>query len=224
MRFFIAILSLLLFPLEIFAQDSSSQNAGTEQGDKAMSEMYTDSTATERVVSPAADPRVFYDPYSENHRIQNGLYLGPSHVGIESTYRVPESAQYLSIFAGLINPDDSQTFWSGGFSYGREFRLNDASKSSGSSNVEYYFRAGPGIGIAGAGMFNGSQTEYYMGLNSTVYLGAQYHLNEKTSLFIHGGGKMFWFPSLNEVGFTTIPVISFGIQFSTSSQMPFIRF
>lgn len=223
MRLITIIYITVCFPVTLYAQGSSSEGTGKEDVRSNVG-INSDSTAVERVMSPAADPRVFYDPYSDIHRVQNGIYFGREHVGIESTYRVPESSQFLSLYAGLIDPENSQAFWSGGFSYGREFRLNEIRTSAGSPNVEYYFRAGPGIGIAGTGTFNRSQTEYYLGLNSTIYLGAQYHFNEKTSLFIHGGGKMFWFPSLNEVGFTTVPVISFGIQFSTSPRTPYVRY
>lgn len=225
MRLITIIVITVFLPVTVYAQGSSSESALADtEGARSKVGSNSDSTTVERVMSPAADPRVFYDPYRDIHRVQNGIYFGRRHVGIESTYRVPESSQFLSLYAGLIEPESSQTLWSGGFSYGSEFRLNDIRTSAGSSNVEYYFRAGPGIGIAGTGTFNRSQTEYYLGLNSTIYLGAQYHFNEKTSLFIHGGGKMFWFPSLNEVGFTTVPVISFGIQFSTSPRTPFIQY
>jgi len=218
------LLFTILVPVTLNAQVTSSEDADRERTTSNVGKS-TDSTAVvQQVMYPAADPRVFYDPYRDIHRVQNGLYFGREHFGMETTYRVPESAQFLSLYAGLINPANSQTLWTGGFSYGREFRLNGNHTSANISNVEYYFRAGPGIGIAGIGTFNGSRTEYHLGLHSTVYLGAQYHLSEKTSLFMHGGGKMFWFPSLNEVRFTTVPVISFGIQFSTSPQMPFVRF
>lgn len=220
MKLITLLLFTILVPVTLSAQVTSSEERTTTNVGKS-----TDSTAVvEQVMVPAADPSVFYDPYRDIHRVQNGLYFGRKHFGMETTYRVPESAQFFSLYAGLINPENSQTLWTGGFSYGREFWLNGNRTSANNSNIEYYFRAGPGIGIAGAGTFNGSRTEYYLGLHSTVYLGAQYHLSEKTSLFMHGGGKMFWFPSLNEVRFTTVPVISFGIQFSTSPQMPFVRF
>jgi len=223
MKLVTILLFTILVPVTLNAQVTSSEDTDREHTTTNVGKS-PDSTAVERVMAPAADPSVFYDPYSDIRRVQNGIYFGRDHVGIESTYRVPVSSQFLSLYAGLIDPDKSQTFWSGGFSYGREFRLNDIRTSAGSPNVEYYFRAGPGIGVGGTGTFNGSQTEYYLGFHSTVYLGAQYHFNEKTSLFIHGGGKMFWFPSLNEVGFTTVPVISFGIQFSTSPRTPYIRY
>src|SRR6056297_797963 len=224
MKLITLILFTILVPVTLNAQVTSSEDADRERTTTNVGKS-TDSTAVvEQVMVPAADPSVFYDPYRDIHRVQNGLYFGREHFGMETTYRVPESEQFLSLYAGLINPENSQSLWTGGFSYGREFRLNGNRTSVNNSNIEYYFRAGPGIGIAGTGTFNGSRTEYYLGLHSTVYLGAQYHLSEKTSLFMHGGGKMLWFPSLNEVRFTTVPVISFGIQFSTSPQMPFVRF
>jgi hypothetical protein len=223
MRVVIFLSAIVWLPVLTFAQGAISHSVDSERS-KPNVGINSDSTSIERVMIPAVDPYVFYDPYRDIHRAQSGLYFGRKTFGIETTYRVPKSLQYVSLYAGLINPENSQTLWTGGFSYGREFRLNDKSSSTENSNVEYYFRAGPGIGIVGTGTFSGSRTEYALGLHSTMYLGAQYHLSEKTSLFVHGGGKTFWFPSLNEVGFITAPVISFGFQFSTSPQVPFIQF
>jgi hypothetical protein len=68
MRLITIIYITVCFPLTLYAQGSSSEGTGKE-GARSNIGINSDSTEVERVMSPAADPGVFHDPYSDIHRV-----------------------------------------------------------------------------------------------------------------------------------------------------------
>lgn len=223
------LLIYLLFPWVLFSQPNQGLS-NTFNISFEYTEISIDSTDSDRVLSPVADSYVFYDPYRDIMRVQSGVYAGPKHFGFESTYRIPESLQYVNLFIGIVNSSKSDAFWMGGLSVGREFRFNASERTRTESKTEYYFRTGTGLGVAGKGVINRRNSDLrvdsdlYIGLNSAALIGAQYHFNERTSLYIHGGGRMLWFPAVDEIGFSGVPLLSIGIQFSSAPQVPPVRF
>ncbi len=179
------------------------------------------------ILSGAADPYVFYDSYREMYLVQSGLYAGYRQLGVESTYRHPGSVYFVNAYAGALY---GSGFNSGfvtavaGFSIGREFVLNPTSLRAGETRTELYFRASPGMALAGRGFFGDGDPDLHFGLTTTGILGAQFRISSQSSFFIQGGGRAYWFPALNEIGFMGAPMVSFGLQFSTSPSLPMVRY
>jgi hypothetical protein len=194
----------------------------------ALETMRSDTSRTgEIILSGAVDPSVFYDSYREMYHVQSGVYLGYGHLGIESTYRHPGSFNFLNASAGvLVGIGSNSDFVTAiaGISMGREFLLNAEALHSGMTRTEFYFRASPGMALAGSGFFSDREPDLYFGLTTTGLLGAQFRITSRTSFFLHGGGRVYWFPALNEIGFMGAPMVSFGLQFSTSPSLPMVRY
>jgi hypothetical protein len=117
------------------------------------------------ILKPVVDEYLYYDPYQDIYTLQNGLFLGPSHAGIETTIR-----------------------------------------------------------HSGRGVFTAYEPDFYLGVFTSAILGAELRVSDRTSLFMHGGGRVYWFPELDEIGFMGVPVISVGIQFTTSPELPMVRY
>jgi hypothetical protein len=188
-----------------------------------------DKPAGSIILNPAADPYLFYDPVQDIFQIQSGLFIGSSHIGVETTFRRTESDRFGNIFMGVVSgskPGSSaeETFVIGGLAYGSEYILNSYRIESERKGPEFYFRLSPGIGLAGRGVFTEFERDFYFGIHTTAIMGAQFRITDRTSFFMNGGGRVLWFPALNEVGLMGVPVISFGIQFTTSPQLPMIRY
>lgn len=208
---------LVFIPGTVFSQKS----AGTDTLKTA------EKTGKEIILGPVVDPHLYYDPYGNDHRIQNGLVLGRGFIGAETTYSQPGSSNYLNLTMGVYDRASAdRIFLMGGLSLGRELLLNEAGRLSGETRTEFYLRFGPGIGLAGRGVFDGSEEDrnYYMGVTSNAILGAQFKISRRTAFFVHGGGQVYWFPGLKEIGFMGTPVASFGLQFSITPEMPAVRY
>jgi hypothetical protein len=178
-----------------------------------------ESDGNERILSSAADPHVFNDSYREAYRVQNGFFFGNRQIGFESTYRHSDSDYYISLMGVLLEKKPmasgaNPSYLMGGFSLGREILLNGERGYLDETGTEFYFRVGPGIGIAARGYFDGEEMRTYMGLFSSATLGAQFHLSKRVAFFLHGGGQVVWFPALREIGFLGAPVAGLGFQFS----------
>lgn len=176
--------------------------------------------AGEIVLSPVADPSAFYDPYAEMYRVQNGLFTGGGFTGAETSYRHPGSDYVLSLMAGGMDPH----LIAGGLTIYREWALAQSGSDRDHPRTELYLRAGPGIGVAGRGLFTSRDMQTWLGLQSSAILGGQVRLGERSALYLHGGARMMWFPTLEEHRFHAAPVISLGIQFSTSPSPAPVRF
>ncbi len=180
------------------------------------------------VTGPVADPSIYYEPYSDVFRVQSGLYVGRRHIGIEGTFFRPGSIAFVDLFFGVTNYRDlnspSSAAWISGLSVGRDFFLSGREQFIEESKTDLYIRIGPGIGMAGRGIFDNRDTEYFIGLHTKALIGAQYNFSIQTSLYVLGGGRVLWFPALDEVRFTGIPIVSVGLQFSSSPAVPMVRF
>lgn len=178
------------------------------------------------ILEPVVDPYLYYDPTGQDYRVQSGIFFGRSHFGVETTYRPPGSAEYFNLFVGSVNgrgtgTSTPETFLTGGVSLGREIMLRDLLEEDG---MEFYIRVGPGFGLATRGTFDGPDMKYYMGVHTSALMGAQKRISARSSFYLHGGGRVLWFPALNEIGFMSVPVISMGIQFSILPEIPVVRY
>jgi hypothetical protein len=195
---------------------------------EAIEREYSDTSKIDDIIlSGAADPYVFYDSYTEMQLVQNGLFAGHRQLGLESIYRHPGSVYFLNAYAGVLFGEGFNSDFRtavAGFSMGREFVLNESALRSGNTRTEFYFRASPGMALAGSGFFRDRDPDLYFGLTATGILGAQFRISSRTSFFLHGGGRAYWFPALDEIGFMGAPMVSLGFQFSTSPQLPMVRY
>lgn len=183
----------------------------------------------EIILKPVVEEYLYYDSYHDNFTLQNGLFLGPSHGGIETTIRYSGSDLFASLFFGALSASRSgspvqETFTIGGISFGSEYLLSGNRRVVDQSGPEFYMRLSPGIGIAGRGVFTDYEPDFYLGVFTSAILGANLRISDRTSFFMHGGGRVIWFPGLDEIGFMGVPVISIGIQFTTSPQLPMVRY
>lgn len=188
-----------------------------------------DHNAEDIILTPVAAPILFYDPYGDTYRIQNGLMIGSGIIGVESVYRQPGSNYTINLLMGVLQRSGSgsnteRDLLFGSFSLNREVMLNIAGSLSEQSRSEIYMRFGPGIGIAGRGIFEDGEIKTYLGLTTSAILGAQYQLSKRTAIFMHGGGQMVWFPGLSEIGIMGRPIISIGFQFSLTSGILPVRY
>lgn len=181
------------------------------------------------ILEPVVDEYLYYDSSTEVYQVQNGIFFGRSHFGIETSIIQSGSEYFGSFFLGVVSSGETglsnnKDYAVGGLSYGKEFLLYGNREAYNGNSPQIYFRAGPGIGLAGRGVLTGSDSEYYFGVHTTLMLGAEFSLTDRTSLFMNGGGRVLWFPALNEIGLMNVPVISLGIQFSTSPGIPMLRY
>ncbi|MCC5941528.1 MAG: hypothetical protein JJU37_08310 [Balneolaceae bacterium] len=200
----------------------------------SMNHADSDTTAKEEksdreiIIGPVADPYVYYDPFYESYRIQSGLFFGRGQFGVESTYMHPGSFNYVNLFIAAANVRDlstpSSAIWISGLAVGRDFLLSEHERFMEQSSTDVYLRVGPGIGMAGRGIFDSRDSNFYLGLQTKALVGVQYNFSTQTSLYVHGGGRLLWFPALDEIRFTGLPVISIGLQFSSSPSVPMVRF
>ncbi len=218
------ILMLLLMPVRVLA------NTGLTVDVSKADTLKTEKNPGGQIITgPVADPSVYFDPYGDVFRVQSGLYAGVRHIGVESTYFSPGSSTFVDLFLGVANFRDlgspSSAVWMSGVSAGRDYLLSNRERFMEEGSTDLYFRIGPGVGMAGRGFFfNRRETEYSLGLHTKVLIGAQYNFSVNTSIYVHGGGRVLWFPALEEIRFTGVPLISLGFQFSTSPQVPMVRF
>ncbi|MCC5913827.1 MAG: hypothetical protein JJU46_05585 [Balneolaceae bacterium] len=159
------------------------------------------------------------------YRVQNGFYAGPEHFGVESLYRHPGSRWVISVHVGAVSGDEVGSFGRDWFpmmgsSIGKDIALRETS----SDGLELYFRISQGFGIAARNFFSNQTTVAYFGGTTSALFGIQYRITDRSALFMHGGGRAYYFPALNEINFKGLPVLSFGIQFSSSVEVPMSRF
>jgi hypothetical protein len=181
------------------------------------------------ILKPVVEEYLFYDPYQDIYTLQSGLFLGPSHAGIETTIRHTDHDLFASLFFGALSASRSgspqqESFLIGGFSFGRQYLLSGNRLDLSQRGPEFYMRLSPGIGLAGRGVFTDYEPDFYMGVYTSAILGANLRISNRTSFFMQGGGRVFWFPALDEIGFMGVPVISVGIQFTTSPELPMVRY
>ena len=218
---------IIFFPVFMVSQplddpaDRNLLNADT-------TEAVSDTTDSDRVLSPGADPYVFYDPTAEPLVVmQAGAFLGMEEFGMEATLRNTNSDLFATLFVSSFHgvQSDLQNYrrmMSIGLTGGKEILFS--ASHSGPDASRFYGRVGPGIGLAGGTRIHDSGTDYYIGIHSTVLIGGLAHLSRNTSVYAEVGARTAWFPALNEVGVIAGPHLSIGFQFSSSSAIPSVRY
>lgn len=159
--------------------------------------------------------------------LENGFLLGSSFIGFDITILHSDSEFYTSLFGGLTG-FGSDTFtsgaWVAGISAGKQFYLREKFVAAEQQNVNLYVRTGPGIGLGGTNGFIFSDSRYHVGLNGDALLGAELRISDTTSFYMQGGGKLLWYPSLDEVGFLGVPMVSAGFRFNLSNSVSPVRY
>lgn len=199
----------MFFPLMLAAQSGSEDEAGV-------------------ILDPGTDPYYYYDDTYPQYSLESGLVVGRSHLGFEMTLLQADSDMYGSFFGGIAGGRNSESLfdgaWIAGISAGQQFYLSDRLNGFEANKTELYFRFGPGVGIAGRGTFLGSDSVYHFGLNANAILGAQLRISDSTSFFMHGGGRVLWYPSLQEIDLMGIPMVAAGFRYSIRNTISPVRF
>lgn len=164
-------------------------------------------------------------PCETDYRVQNGLFLGPGLLGAESIYRHPGSPWLISVHGGLIAAEERLISGRDRFPFvgavlGREISIGEREIDS---RAEFYFRIGQGFGLASRNVFSNQTSVAYLGLTTQATIGAQYAITDRTAIFIHGGGRVHYFPALNKIKFRAGPVVNFGLQFRSTPDVPMGR-
>ncbi len=199
----------LLFPLLLAAQSSGEDDSGV-------------------ILDPGADPYYYYDDSYPQYSLESGLFAGRSHLGFEMTLLQADSDMYGSFFGGIAGGRNAESLfdgaWVAGISAGQQFYLSERLNGLEGNRTELYFRFGPGVGLAGRGTFLGSDSVYHFGLNVNAILGAQFRISDNTSFFMHGGGRVLWYPSLQEIDLIGIPMVAAGFRYSITNTISPVRF
>jgi len=155
--------------------------------------------------------------YEIDYRIESGLFFGFSHLGIEASLLQPYLPVYGSYFLGFAGDRTSGALvpdiWVSGISIGREFYFRGSLNEMSDQRVSLYMRAGPGIGLSGTGSVLGPDANYFFGFNGHLFAGMDVSLSDRTTFYIHAGGRTLWYPALDDIGFFISPYVSFGIRF-----------
>ena len=184
----------------------------------------SDSTQNNPVVmGPVADPNMHYGGPDINFHLESGLFIGRSHIGGEMFLLQDYSSLYGNFFAGMVSSGshnaDRGSAWVSGVGIGREVHFRDQLEYPNYNRVDFYFRAGPGLGFAGTGVLLGigGDADFHLGFHSHALLGAQLNFSDRTAFYAQGGGRLMYFPSLNRVELFSTPMISIGFRFTTGS-------
>jgi len=179
------------------------------------------------IQAPFRGPDVQGGSITPGTSLENGFLIGRSFIGFDVTILHSDSELYTSLFGGLTG-FGGDTFtsgaWVAGISAGKQFYLREKFVAAEQQNVNLYIRTGPGIGLGGSNGFVFSDTRHHVGLNGDAILGADLRISDHTSFFMQGGGKLLWYPSLDEVGFLGVPMVSAGFRFNLSNPVPPVRY
>ncbi len=202
----------------IFSGDGSLYFSDTDQ----------DTARDDRVVFPAADPYVFYDPQESVFEFQSGMYAGTHDVGAEFTLMNRHYNFYATVFVSqMIRTDqrftDARSGFSGGITFGRDFLLR-TSADAYQDGTRFYARIGPGFGFSGISRIQNGSTERHFGLHTSALVGVTSKISNFGKPYIELGFRTAWFPTLGEIGLTAAPQISIGFQFSGSRGIVPVRF
>ncbi|NBC25515.1 MAG: hypothetical protein GVY08_01505 [Bacteroidetes bacterium] len=201
--------------LTMASDQAFSQQTDREGGDSGV------------IQAPFRGPDVQGGTVTPGTSLENGFLIGRSFIGFDITILDSEREFYSSLFGGLTGfGSDSFTSgaWVAGISVGKQFYLREKFVAAQQQNVNLYIRTGPGIGLGGSNGFVFSDSRHHVGLNGDAILGADLRISDHTSFFMQGGGKLLWYPSLDEVGFLGVPMVSAGFRFNLSNSVPPVRY
>jgi hypothetical protein len=192
---------------------------------------HTDDEKSEEsiILSPVADVQAYQMTDPGNYHSLNGLVIGKGMLGFESIYRQPGTRADLGFSLSAYYEADNSEFRDdnlliGALNVGRNFSITEFTNLSGSTKLEIYFRIAPGFGVAGRGIFDNGNTQFFPGVTATTEFGAIYHFTERVSLFTNAGGRYYWFPGLDEMGVMGRPAVMFGLQFNLTGGFSPVRF
>jgi len=220
------ILLLCLFTFSLQAAVIAVTLSGDEND--ANSDADRDSVKVDRVVHPAADPSVFYDPQESVFEFQSGVYAGTLDLGAEFTLLNRYYDFYATVFVSqMIRTDerftDTRSGFSGGITFGREYVLHTSSDPY-QDDTRIYARVGPGIGVSGLSRIQSGEIETHFGLHTSALVGVTSRVSGFGRPYIEIGFRTHWFPTLDEFGLAAAPQVSIGFMFSGSREIVPVRF
>ena len=221
------LLLILLFPVLVVSQPlDKSDNLKTPGADTT--EAVSDTTESERVLTPGAESYLFYDSTADPLVVvQAGAFIGMEELGMEATLRNTRSDLFATLLVNSYHgvQSDLQSYrnmMSVGLTGGKEILFR--ASHSGPDASRFYGRVGPGVGVAGASRIDGTGRQTYVGIHSTVLIGGLAHLSRNTSIFAEVGARTSWFPAMSDVGVIAGPQLTIGFQFSRSPSIPPVRY
>lgn len=206
-----------LIPFGVYSQSSGSQNQEEKSDEDSI------------ILSPAADFQVYQATGDREYSSLTGLILGNGIYGFETFYKQPGAradigfslSSYYDVGNTTIRDNNLLI---GTLAIGRTISISDFSNSAGMEKLEIYFRIAPGFGVAGRGIIENGNVQYFPGITATTEFGAIYHFTERISFFTNAGGRYYWFPGLDEMGLIGRPAVILGLQFNFTDGISMVRF
>lgn len=204
-------------PFTVYSQTDGSQNKEERSEDEAI------------ILTPAADILSYQATSDGEYSSLTGLIFGNGIFGIETIYKQPGARADLgfslsSYYDAGNSTDRDNNLLIGALSIGRVFPISDFSNSAGQKKLEIYFRVAPGFGLAGRGIIENGNMQYFPGITATTEFGAIYHFTDRVSFFTNAGGRYYWFPGLDEIGLLGRPAVMLGLQFNFTGGFSMVRF
>lgn len=202
--FLLNLVFLITIPLSVLSEPLESPNPVTADTVK-------NEDSDERVVHPATDPMVFYDPVDPIFEMQSGIYVGTMDIGAEFTVMNRYYDFYATLFGsyhfGLNRRvQHSQRNLHGGVTFGKEVLLRETGDFE--EGTRYYARVGPGISFSQIVFDNIRDERLYFGLHSSFAAGATGRHTRVGRPYIDVSLRTVWFPALDDA------VLNAGLQIS----------
>ncbi len=156
--------------------------------------------------------------------LENGVFFGESHIGVEAVILHPDRTLYAGFFIGKVGGQSLfrdislyEGTWVGGVALGHQVYLRDGFSPSDQNILEFYFRSGSGLGVGKPEQNSENGTNIYGGFHTQGLIGVQLKLFDDFWFYTQGGGRLLWFPKLEEIGLLGIPIVAVGFRISTNS-------
>ncbi len=211
---------LITIPLDVLSDPLESPT--TVSADTVKNE-----DSDDRVVHPATDPIVFYDPVDPIFEMQSGIYAGTMDIGAEFTVLNRYYDFYTTFFGsyhfGLNHRvRHSQRNIHGGVTFGKEYLLRETGEFG--EGTRYYARMGPGISLSQIAYNNNQNDQLYFGLHSSFAAGASGHQTGIGRPYIELSLRTVWFPALDDAVWNAGLQVSIGFLISGNSEDIPVRF
>lgn len=154
--------------------------------------------------------------FSANLVVENGFFFGESHLGVEAIILQPGQNIFAGFFVGTVgNNSLIGSAWVGGITLCQQKYLRDGNSHLNNNVLKFYFRSGLGVGIGHHKSDLESDTELYGGLHLQGVVGSQLKVFDRFWFYTQGGGRLMWFPAVEDIGFFGTPMLAAGFRVST---------
>lgn len=230
----ILVLLSIIVVLSASAQEKSETSLSFNSMNHWESSDSTDSksdTDSDQILVPINDQGWVYTYATDTSSefIQTGLYADRYGIGGEFTLSSAEHGYYTRIFAGsMANPSheallhtNNNSAWAG-LTIGLETVLHSFSRGSLSRDdlirtdidgIQFYGRAGPGVGISTASRNSLGSSETRIGMHAEMTVGVRLKLFHQTAIYIETGALAGYFPTASEMNLIGTPQLKIGFSF-----------